>query len=251
MNKSFVAVLVGVIVVMVGAFMLGGGKEDSPDVTFEGNPREVQADDHVKGSENAVVTLIEYADFECPACANIAPVISAAEQQFGDDFRVVFRHFPLTNIHPNANAAHRAAEAAANQGRFFEMHDLLYERQQSWAAATSGLSTTQAIGLFESYAEELELDMEQYRADVNGNAVFEVITANQESGNQLNISATPTLLLNGEVIDTPADASSFFDTIQAEIDSINGGAVETTETPGADDAESRSADEEQPTSDEE
>lgn len=219
--------MVGVVAVMIGVFIAGGGKQETNDTPFEGNPREVQATDHVSGAEDAAVTLIEYADFSCPACAGLFPILEAAKVEFGDDFRVVFRHFPLTSIHPNANAAHRAAEAAGNQGMFFEMHDLLYERQASWAAAQSGLSTTQAIDLFASYAEELGLDMDQYRTDVNGDEVFSVITSDQDSGNQLNISATPTLLINGEIIDNPPDAAAFFDLIQAEIDAVNGESGET------------------------
>jgi protein-disulfide isomerase len=219
MNKAFMAGMVGVVALMIGIFALSGGKQTEETGTFEGNPREVQADDKVKGSENPKVTIIEYADFECPACANIYQAIKGAEARFADDLQFVFRHFPLTNIHPNANAAHRAAEAAGNQGKFFEMHDLLYENQAAWSAATAGLSTTQAIELFEAFAEQLGLDMEQYRADANSTEVFDVILANQASGNQLGIQATPTLFLNGEEIDTPRDSDSFYAQIQEAIDS--------------------------------
>jgi len=217
-NKSFWVILVGVVVLMLGAFMIGGGKDDNSDVKFEGSPTEVVASDRVQGPETAAVTLIEFSDFECPACGNLYPVIEAAQEEFGDDLRVVFRHFPLTSLHPNANAAHRASEAAHAQGKFFEMHDLLYERQTTWAAQTSGLSTSEAIGLFESYAQQLGLNMDQYRDEVGSSELFDNITRHQDAGNQLNISATPTLLLNGELIDTPPDASAFFDTIQAAID---------------------------------
>ena len=230
MNKSFWVILAGVIVLMIGVFMIGGGKDEASDVKFEGNPREVVADDRVLGPSDAAVTLIEFSDFECPACRNIFPAIQIAKDNFGDDLRVVFRHFPLTSIHPNANAAHRAAEAANAQGRFWEMHDLLYERQAAWAAATSGLSTSDAIGLFERYAEELGLDMEQYRADVSSAELFENITKHQEAGNQLNISATPTLLINGEIIDTPADQDSFNELIQTAIDAANAANADSSET---------------------
>jgi len=185
--------------------------------------------DRVQGPADAAATLIEFSDFECPACGNIFPVIEAAQEEFGDDLRVVFRHFPLTSLHPNANAAHRASEAAHAQGKFFEMHDLLYERQSAWAAATSGLSTSEVIGLFESYASQLGLDMDQYREDVSSSELFDNITRHQDAGNQLNISATPTLLLNGELIDTPPDASSFFDTIRAAIDASGGNSSGDTE----------------------
>lgn len=223
--------MVGVVVLMFGAFLVGGGKDAGTDIKFEGNPREVVADDRVQGSDTAAATLIEFSDFECPACANLYPVIEAAQEEFGDDLRVVFRHFPLTSLHPNAIAAHRAAEAANAQGKFFEMHDLLFERQPAWSAVSSGLSTAEAINVFENYAQQLGLDMDQYREDVSSSELFDNITRHQEAGNQLNISSTPSLLLNGELIDTPPDASAFFDTIRSAIDTAKG------ETPSDDNAE--------------
>lgn len=89
--------------------------------------------DQVKGKENASVTLIEYADFQCPACASYAPVVEQLEENYGDRVRFVFRHFPLISIHKNAYAASVATEAAGAQGKFWEMHDLLFERQSEWS----------------------------------------------------------------------------------------------------------------------
>src|SRR5688572_28256738 len=90
----------------------------------------VTARDHTRGHENAPVTLVEHGDFQCPYCASAYPVVAALEQRFGDQVRFVFRHFPLTNVHPLAQAAAEASEWAAAQGRFWEMHQRLYQTQK-------------------------------------------------------------------------------------------------------------------------
>jgi protein-disulfide isomerase len=112
-------------------------------------------------------------------------------------------------------ASHRAAEAAGLQGKFFEMHDLLFGRSLEWSSASN------AGAIFESYALELSLDIEKFKSDVASETVFKAISFDQDSGNQLNISATPTLLLNGQEIPTPASVDELRQTIQATIDQAN------------------------------
>jgi protein-disulfide isomerase len=106
----------------------------------------VSARDHVRGPENAPVTLVEYGDFECPYCGSAYPVVAALDQRFGERLRFVFRHFPLTNVHPLAQAAAEASEWAAAQGRFWEMHGLLYQ-QQKQLSRSHLLRQAEALGL--------------------------------------------------------------------------------------------------------
>ena len=94
---------------------------------------EAGEEDRVKGNEEAGVVLIEYSDFQCPACGSYYPIVKALSEEFPEELLIVYRHYPLTNIHPNAFSAAKASEAAANQGKFWEMHDMLFERQAEWA----------------------------------------------------------------------------------------------------------------------
>ena len=242
--------IVLIIVGVIGAVLVFGG-ESSNNGVFFGEPLEVargQADsdgnvqraDHVKGANDATVTLIEYGDFACPACFAFFPELQQLEAAYPDDLEVVFRHNPLSSIHPNAFAAHRAAVAADNQGMFWEMHDLLYERQPSWSATQSGLDITAAATVFETYAQELGLDIEQYTADVASQATFDFIDSHLDSGSQLGVTGTPTLFLNGEEVNERsfAELSAIIDGIIAE----NGAAeTDTTETPESTEATEETA----------
>ncbi|MEK7173495.1 MAG: thioredoxin domain-containing protein, partial [Patescibacteria group bacterium] len=121
----------------------------------------VSSADWIRGNSASPVMLVEYGDFQCPACAQYYPVVKALEQEFAADTQFIFRHFPLTRPHPNAKGAAAAAEAAGIQGKFWEMHDILFERQNEWAAKPRPQST------FNSYAEELGLDVKKFEDDMD------------------------------------------------------------------------------------
>ena len=120
--------LIGVIVVLAGAFLISkmAGKGSDEGVVLE--PR-------IKGNADAEVVLVEYSDLQCPACRAVFPIIQELDQEFGDELRIEYRHFPLTQIHQHAELAARATEAAGVQGKFWEMHDLLFEKQPIWSAS--------------------------------------------------------------------------------------------------------------------
>lgn len=224
MDKRFWLILGAIVAVMIGLFALTGDSPETGNTDFSGNPREIQEFDHIEGEVDNKVVLIEYGDFQCPACAAIFPLVEQAKQEFSQDLTFVFRHFPLTSIHPNAMAAHRAAEAAGNQGQFFAMHDLLYARQQQWSQVTNAPDT------FRGYAQELELNMEQYDADVASQEVFDAISRGQDSGQQLGFTGTPSFLLNGEEIDTPRSYEELQQLIQDAIDSNENSAESEAES---------------------
>lgn len=223
MDKRFWLILGGIVVLMIGLFTLSGGKPDTGNSDFSGNARQVQSTDHIEGNADNPVVLMEYGDFQCPGCGALFPVLEQIKQEFGQQLTFVFRHFPLTNIHPNAMAAHRAAEAAGQQDMFWQMHDLLFSRQQQWSTVSD------APSVFESYAQELELNMDQYAQDVASQAVFDAISRDQDSGNQLDISSTPSLLLNGERITTPGSAEELRQLIQAAVDQAETAPSQTVE----------------------
>lgn len=207
MQKGFWIIVVLVIAGMFGLFALTS--DGSTNSSFKAyDPTVVQTTDHIEGisvnpalqaevDQNTAdkVVLIEYGDFQCPSCGAFFSVLQQLESDFKDDLAVVFRHFPLSQIHPDAMAAHRAAEAAARQGMFFEMHDLLYLRQQQWAGSGD------VTNILESYAEELGLDTSQYQTDVAAAETFDRINVDIDSAAPLGVNATPTVFINGERVD--------------------------------------------------
>jgi len=149
--------------------------------------------DHVIVIGDGRNVLIEYSDFQCPACAQYHALI---KQFLADDPNVTFiyRHFPLKSIHRNAAAAAVAAEAAGNQGKFFEMHDLLFERQSVWNSMSAPKS------YFSDLAEELRLDVSTFNADMNDPQVIAWVEFNYQSAVNYNLRGTPSFFLNGQMI---------------------------------------------------
>jgi len=199
----------GIIGILLIVLIIGGavvfGKSDEPSGTPSNN---------VYGNENAATTLTEYGDFECPACGAFYPIVAQVKEKFKDSLRFEFKNFPLVNLHANAQAAHRAAEAAAKQGKFWEMHDLLYQNQDVWRsnAATTGHGTTVSnnnpSAIFEGYATDLGLDLDKFKSDVAAQSTLATINADSALGGQLGVTGTPTFFLNGKKIEDQSSISS-------------------------------------------
>jgi protein-disulfide isomerase len=156
----------------------------------------VGPDDHIQGSINAPIILVEYGDFECPYCGEAYPEIKAAQRQMGDSLGFVFRNFPLNNAHPHAEKAAEFAEAAATVGRFWEMHDMLYENQEA-------LDDESLVG----YANRLKLGRALIESAIRGDFAAPV-RDDFRSGVRSGVNGTPSLFLNGERYDGPRDAGS-------------------------------------------
>jgi protein-disulfide isomerase len=156
--------------------------------------------DHVKGKEAGKVRIVEYGDFQCPSCGGAYPNVKTLMEEYGDRVSLVFRNFPLTSIHPNARAASASAEAAGLQGKFWEMHDLLYANQNSW----SNLDANQRTEAFVDFANRLGLDTAQFKTDLSNADVNKKISFDMSLGKAKGASATPTFYLNGEKLDEEA-----------------------------------------------
>jgi protein-disulfide isomerase len=146
--------------------------------------------EHVKGPEDAPVTLIEYGDFECPHCKQAAPVCALLLKRFSDRVRFVYRHFPLEEVHPHALLAAEASEAAGAQGKFWEMHDLLFAHQHD-------LQLPRLRGL----AGQLGLDVRRFTADLADHVHVHRVREHEESGRLSGVRATPTFFLNRRLCD--------------------------------------------------
>jgi protein-disulfide isomerase len=149
---------------------------------------------HVLGPASAPAKLEEFGDFECPPCGLLHPILVQMKSEFGDQLQITFREYPLTQLHPHAVAAASSAEAAGLQGKFWEMHDQLYEHQKDWHEAFD------VRPIFEGYAKQIGLDVAQFQRDVNSNVVGRRITADGSRGHAFGVKGTPTVFLNGKEV---------------------------------------------------
>ncbi len=196
----------GIFIVIIALVIWGLVAAQKKAARDEANlvlPSQIVATDHARGSTIAPVTLVEYGDFQCPACATYHPLVEQLVSEMGTDkLRMVFRHFPLTG-HPNAVPAAKAAEAAGIQGKFWEMYNMLYERQKGWE------KTTAAKTVFTAYAKEMGLDTEKFATDFDSTAVSERINADYMGGSKAGIQGTPTFFVNGKQIVNPSSYDEF------------------------------------------
>jgi protein-disulfide isomerase len=146
----------------------------------------VSKQDHIKGARNAAVQLVEYGDYQCPTCGAAFPVVNALERLFSSKMAFVFRHFPLSEIHPWAEPAAIAAEAADRQGKFWHMHNMIFQYQQQ-------LSPRSLL----VFAEEIELNIKTFKADIADPALAEKVEAHFESGVRSGVNGTPSFFING------------------------------------------------------
>jgi protein-disulfide isomerase len=157
----------------------------------------IQPDDHVQGSVDARLTLVEYGDYQCPACGALFLTILQLHEQLAHDIRIVFRHYPLSGLHPDAQLAAEAAEAAGAQGKFWEMHDLLFQNQHQLARK-----------FLEQYAAQLALDTDRFRKDLKGRTFEGRVREDFKRGVANGVYGTPGLFVNGVRHDGAMDAQS-------------------------------------------
>lgn len=148
---------------------------------------------HILGNPDAPVTLEEFGDFQCPPCGMLSGPINQLEQDFRPRLRVIFRHFPLA-MHQHAREAALASEAAGQQGRFWQMHDVLYREQAVWSKAAD------VRPLFDAYAGLLGLKIDRFKKDMESDEVKRRVTADQEQGTALGVKITPTVFINNRAL---------------------------------------------------
>lgn len=163
----------------------------------------------------AKVILTEYSDYQCPACGYFYPIVEKLKQDYGDKLKVNYRYFPLNN-HQFAALAARAAEAARNQGKFKDMHDLLFQNQRYWS------SSGNPQPIFVGYARDLGLDLEQFRNDLNASETQRTVMEEKREGQQRGVNSTPTFFINGDRLETlPRNYSSFKGIIESYMQETN------------------------------
>lgn len=163
----------------------------------------ITATDHTLGPAHAPITVVEYGDFECPTCKQAAPSLKLLLQRFPQQVRLVFRHFPLEEVHPHALSAAEASEVAAAQGKFWQMHDLLFTNQLHLKGAN-----------LHGYAEQLHLDMARYTAEMDDEIYRQRIREHIEGGRRSGVRGTPGIFVNGVIHDVSAGMQSLFDKVE-------------------------------------
>lgn len=158
------------------------------------------------GPEDAAVTLIEFSDFQCPFCARVTPTLEQIQETYGDDVRIVFKHLPL-RIHPQAPMAHAASEAAKAQGKFWEMHDLIFANPRQLTEAK-----------FVEYAGQIDLDVEQFKIDMASPEIKKRVDADMAEASQLGVTGTPGFFINGKFVSGAKPFADFKQRIDAELD---------------------------------
>lgn len=203
-NLPVVLIVVGVL----GLILLGATSLVSGILESGGELATISTADIAAGSESALVTVIEYSDFQCPACRAYAPLVKALIDSSNGEIRVIYRHFPLPQ-HKNAVPTAVASEAAARQGKFWEMNELIFARQDEWAIS-SDVNT-----ILRGYAAELKLNTEQFDRDMSDPVIREKVESDRASGNRAGVNGTPTFFVNGKKIKNPRNSEEFKQIINA------------------------------------
>jgi len=163
----------------------------------------IRPEDHVQGDEHATTTLVEYGDYQCPHCGRAYPIVKKVQKHFGKRLRFIFRNFPLNEIHPDAEAAAETAEFAGSHGKYWEMHDLLFENQARFG-----------LPLFEELAQRLGLDPAELRQALETGQYRAHVRSDFMSGARSGVNGTPTFFINGERLDGSWDYQDLVDSIE-------------------------------------
>ncbi len=212
-NEGKVVIGIGILTLAIFIAIVAFGSNSRPtkiEPKAVESPSITRDDSHKTGS--GTVTVTEFGDFQCPACGAAFPVLEQARQAYAGKITFVFRNLPLMSIHPNALLAAQAAEAAAKQGKFWEMHDKLFLNQDNWSSSLNPEST------FTSYASELKLDTKQFKKDLGSSSIADRIALDLGDAEALGLSSTPSIFVNGKAIDASQSLPDALHTaIEAEL----------------------------------
>ena len=218
-KKFIIGIIVATVVLLVGGVFFASrmGSSDSPTSAsapvndVQKKLLEIVSDDYIKGNKDASVTVIEYLDFECEACGAYYPLMKQLAEEFKTDVRFVNRYFPLPG-HKNGMQAALSVEAASKQGKYWEMHNILFENQEKW-----GEKQAADPKIFEEYAKQIGLNVDQFKKDVVSKEVKDRVERDKSSGEKLGNTGTPTFFLNGEKIQNPKTSEDFKTLIKAAV----------------------------------
>lgn len=228
-RRTQVLVVIGfivlVVIIAVIAGFSSGGIQKAANTFNATQTAPITSADHTKGPASAKVTLIEYGDFQCPACGAYEPLVEQLEKEYDGRVEFVFRNFPLYQIHQDAMIAAYAAEAANLQGKYWEMHDKLYATQNDWAQDPADKVVAD---YFNGYAQSLGLNVQKFDSDIDSQTVKDRVQRDLDSGNTAQVDHTPTFFVNLTQIQNPTSLQDFESTLNAAL-----GATSTAATSSA------------------
>lgn len=203
-------IVISILVVIIVVFLIAKGGYKKTDENKTENPAvdvastlEIKANDWVSGPADAKVAIVEYLDFECEACGAFYPITTQIKEEYKDSVRLVVRYFPLPG-HKNSRTAAYTVEAAGKQGKFWEMYNILFTKQSEWSEQQIADQD-----IFEKYAVEAGLDIEQWKADVKNPEVKRRVDDSYKEAVSLNLQGTPSFFLNGKRIENPRGYEGF------------------------------------------
>lgn len=226
-DKKFILGIIGITVLVFAGIILLASKTTTTqngETALSDDKKallEIASDDWIKGNKDANVVIVEYLDFECEACGAYYPLVKQLSEEFKNDVAFVNRYFPLQG-HKNSLTSASAVEAAGKQGKYWEMHNILFENQKTW-----GEKQSPDPSIFEGYAQQIGLNMDQFKKDVASQEVKDRVNRDKNSGTRLGVSGTPSFYLNGEKIPNPKGPDDFKSFIQAAIAKAPKSVVET------------------------
>jgi protein-disulfide isomerase len=216
-NKVFIIVVIATLVLLLGGIFLFTKNSGNPNqatvnssLLMPQNAVETSGivnGNYLPATPSATVTLVEFGDYECPACGAYHPLVKQALTDLAGKFNFVFRNFPLTQ-HANAPISSYAVEAAALQGKFWQMHDKIYETQNDWS------NSTDARSIFIGYAKDLGLDVTKFTSDIDSAAVKNKVQSDLNDGLTIGINQTPTFYLNGQMLNLTGSANEIEQDVQ-------------------------------------
>lgn len=210
---AFIVVIAAVTI--VAAISSQGAQQAAAPAFTTTQTSAIAATDHTKGSTSPKVTVIEYGDFQCPACGAYEPLVEQLETAYaGQPVQFVFRNFPLFQIHQDAMIAAQAAEAANLQGKYWQMHDLLYKNQSTWSTEPAA---TVISKYFDGYAQSIGLNVSTFDTDINSTAVKQKVQNDLALGNAASVDHTPTFFINLVQIPNPTSLAEFQSDINAAL----------------------------------
>jgi protein-disulfide isomerase len=240
-NKATIWFIVGFIVVVTAGAIIAGAYSSGTASSSNSNTASstfvattvpaITASDWSEGNPDAKVSLIEYGDFECPACGEYSPIVEQVVQNYSSTVRFVFRNFPLYTIHPFAGISAQAAEAAGLEGgvaKYWAMNDLLYSKQSEWSLDASIAPVDLVNKYFDGYAQSIGLDVNTFNNDINATSVMQKIQTDVNGGNAAQIDHTPTFFVNLKQIPNPTSAADFESVLNAALASSTSAGASST-----------------------
>ena len=208
-NKIILWAIIAVVVIgsIFGIVKLASKSQTAGSDNLAITVSAINDNENIKGEKEAAATLIEYSDFQCPACGSYYPIVKKVTEDLSAKVRFAYRHFPLPQ-HKNAKLAATVAEAAGRQGKFWEMHDLIFQNQSDWSEDKN------AAVLFAKYAQDIGLDLARFQTDIASDDIKAKIENDYKSGVKAGVNSTPSFFLNGKKMDNPRNYDEFKNAIE-------------------------------------